>query len=67
MFKLTEILLSMRNLIFKYSTLILSLGYILLGAWVILFPTELSKNAGIAMFIVGILFSLFIFRKGKSN
>jgi len=34
MFKLTEILLSMRNLIFKYSALILCVGCILLGVWV---------------------------------
>lgn len=67
MFKLTEILLSMRNLIFKYSALILSVGCILLGAWVFLFPADLSKNAGIALFIVGILFGLLIVRKGKSN
>jgi|WetSurMetagenome_2_1015567.scaffolds.fasta_scaffold29134_3 hypothetical protein len=66
MFKLTEILLNMTNLIFKYSSLILSLGFILLGIWVFFFPAELSRNAGIAMFIVGILFSLFIFiKKGK--
>ena len=67
MFKLTEILLSMRNLIFKYSALILCVGCILLGVWVFLFPADLSKNAGIVLFIVGILYGLLIVRKGKSN
>ncbi len=67
MLKLTEFLLSISNFIFKYSSLILSLGFVLLGIWVIFFPAELSRNAGIAMFIAGLLFGLFILRKGKSN
>jgi len=67
MYKLTEILLSVRNLIFKYSALILSVGCILLGVWVFLFPADLSKNSGIALFIVGILFGVLIVRKGKRN
>ncbi len=66
MFKLTEILLCMPNLIFKYSSFILSFGFVLLGIWVIFFPAELSRNAGIAMFIAGLLFGLFILRKRKS-
>jgi len=65
MFKLTDILFSTSNLIFKYSSLILSIGFILLGIWVMFFPEELSRNAGIAMFIAGLLFGLFILRKGK--
>jgi len=66
MFKLTEILMSMTNFFFKYSSLILSFGFILLGIWVIFFPTELSRNAGIGFFIVGLLFGLLILRKGKT-
>jgi hypothetical protein len=49
MFKLTEILLNMTNLIFKYSSLILSLGFILLGIWVFFSPAELSRNAGVRL------------------
>lgn len=66
MFRLTEILMNISNYISKYSSLILSSGFILLGIWVIFFPAELSRNAGIAMFIVGFLFGLLILRKGKS-
>ena len=67
MYKLTEILLSMKDLIFKYSALILSVGCILLGAWVFLSPADLSRNAGIVLFIVGILYGLLFVRKGKRN
>jgi hypothetical protein len=66
MFRLTEILLSISNYISRYSSFILTTGYILLGIWVFLFPAELSRNAGIAMFIVGLLFGLLILRKGKN-
>lgn len=66
MFKLTEILANISNFIFNYSSLILSLGFILIGAWVIFFPGELSRNAGIAQFIVGLMFGLFLLRKRKS-
>jgi len=66
MFKLTKILMSISNLIFKHSSLILSFGSILLGIWVILFPEDLSRNAGIALFITGLLFGLLILLKGKS-
>lgn len=65
MAKLTEISMSITNNISKYSTLILSLGFMLLCIWVIFFPAELSRNAGIAMFIAGFLFGLLILRKGK--
>jgi hypothetical protein len=67
MFKLTVVLLRMSNLIFNYSSLILSLGFILLGIWVFYFPAELSRNAGIALFIAGLLFGLFLVWKGKSK
>ena len=67
MYKLTEILLSVRNLIFKYSALILSIGCILLGVWVFLSPADLSRNAGIVLFIVGILYGLLFVWKGKRN
>ncbi len=67
MFKLTEILMSISNYIFKYSSYILTVGFILLGIWVIFFPAEFSRNSGIAMFIAGLLTGLFILRKGKSN
>jgi hypothetical protein len=66
MFRLTEILMSISNTIFKYSSLILSSGFILLGIWAIFLPAELSRNAGIAMFLVGLLFGLLILRKGKN-
>jgi len=66
MFRFTEILMSISNTIFKYSSLILSSGFILLGIWVFFSPAELSRNAGIAMFIVGLLFGLLILRKGKN-
>lgn len=66
MFRLTEILMSITNYIFKYSSLILSSGFILLGIWVIFSPAELSRNAGIAMFIAGLLFGLMILLKGKN-
>lgn len=66
MFRLTEILMSISNTIFKYSSLILSSGFILLGIWIIFSPAELSRNAGIAMFIAGLLFGLLILRKGKN-
>lgn len=66
MLRLTEILMSISNYISKYSSLILSSGFILLGIWVFFFPAELSRNAGIAMFIVGFLFGLLILRKGKT-
>lgn len=66
MFKLTEILMCISNYIFKYSSFILTIGYILLGIWVFLFPAELSRNAGIAMFIGGLLFGLLIVRKRKT-
>jgi len=66
MFKLTEFLLRLSNLIFKYSSLILSLGFIFLGIWVFFFPAELSRNAGIAMFIAGTLFGLLVLRKRKT-
>jgi hypothetical protein len=65
MFRLTELLFSVSNYISKYSSFILTAGYILLGIWVFFFPAELSRNAGIAMFIVGLLFGLLILRKGK--
>jgi uncharacterized membrane protein len=67
MFKLTEIHSNISNLISKYSLLILSFGYVLLGILIFFFPTELSKKAGIAMFIVGVLFVLLRFRKRKNN
>jgi hypothetical protein len=66
MLRLTEILMSISNYISKYSSLILSSGFILLGIWVFFFSAELSRNAGIAMFIVGFLFGLLILRKGKT-
>jgi hypothetical protein len=67
MFKLTEILFRTTNLIFKYSSLILSFGFILLGILVMFFPEDLSRNAGIALFITGLLFGLFILGKGKKK
>ncbi len=66
MFKLAEILLNVSNFIFRYSSLILSFGFILIGIWVFFFPGEISRNAGIAQFIVGLLFGLLILRKRKS-
>jgi hypothetical protein len=42
-------------------------GCILLGAWVFLSPADLSRNAGIVLFIVGILYGLLFVCKGKSN
>jgi hypothetical protein len=67
MLKLTAVLLRISDFIFNYSSLILSLGFILLGIWVFYFPAELSGNAGIAMFIAGLLFGLFLVWKGKSK
>ena len=52
MFKLTEIYSNISHLISKYSSLILSFGYVLLGILIFFFPTELSKKAGIAMCLV---------------
>jgi len=66
MYRLTEILMSISNYIFKYSSFILSSGFVLLGIWIIFSPAELSRNAGIAMLIIGFLFGLLILRKGKS-
>ena len=63
MFKLTEILLSISNLLYKYSSLILSIGFIALGVCVFMYPAELSQNAGIALFITGFLFGLLILMK----
>jgi len=65
MFKLAEILMNITNLLFKYSSLILSVGFTVLGIWVSLFPEELSRNAGIAMFTAGLLFGLLIVTKNK--
>ena len=65
MFKLTELALKVTNFIFKHATLILCSDYILLGIWVFFFPAELSRNAGIAWFMVGVLFGLLILRKKK--
>ena len=67
MFKLTEILLSISNLLYKYSSLILSIGFVALGVSVFFFPDELSQNAGIALVITGFLFGLLILMKSKRN
>ncbi len=63
MFKLTEILLGISNLLYKYSSLILSVGFIALGVSVFFYPAELSQNAGIALFMTGFLFGLLILMK----
>ncbi len=65
MFKLTEIILSISNLLYKFSSLILSVGFIALGVGVFFYPAELSKNAGIALFITGFLFGLLILMKSR--
>lgn len=67
MFKLTEILLGISNLLYKYSSLILSMGFIALGVSVFFYPAELSKNAGIVLIITGFLFGLLILIKSKRN
>ena len=65
MFKLTGILVRISNLLYKYSSLILSVGFIALGVSVYFYPAELSKNAGMALFITGLFFGLLILMKSK--
>lgn len=67
MFKLTVIIMRTSNLFRKYSSLILSAGFMGLGTYVYYSPAELSTNAGIVMFIVGLLFAFTILWKRKTS